>query len=79
LVKGKKRNGVSLWSAVEPLVIAFEVEATRFQIRKDGTIQPPDTIGKKMTPRAELEPRIRDLTAQPRLPIAQVASELGSR
>ena len=68
---------MSVWSAVEPIVIDFEMDVPLYSIRKDGTIKPPDTIGIFSIPRAEVESRIRALFNEQNISISQVSKELG--
>ncbi len=70
-------NGVTVWNAVEPIEIPFDVEVQRFIICKDGTVKPPDVIGNLQILRSELNGRVRELAEGQKLSIAHLAKALG--
>ncbi len=69
--------GVTVWSVAEPLVVDFEIDVDRYHLRKDGSIKPVDSIGKKLVPKSLLEPKIRELIGDNGMSISRVAVELG--
>lgn len=71
------KNGVSVWSVVEPLLLDFDLPIPTANTRHDGRSKSVKTRGKGLVSRADIKERIRRSVGADGRSISQAAGGLG--